>query len=502
MNSELILEMRGMKKTFPGVLAVDSVDLELKRGEILALLGENGAGKSTLMKILSGAYSADEGTILLDGQELKLYTPKDALDRGINVMYQELNNVEGLSIAENVFLGKLPRKGPLGIIDYKALFAKTKALLDELGLPYDPFTPLEKLRVAEKQLVEIAKSVSSDIRVLVMDEPTSALNEEEIRILFDILKKLASQGKSIIYISHRLDEVFEISDRVMVMRDGRRVGLKRTADTNKKELIEMMVGRTIEEMFPIGSREPGEVVFEVEDLSGDDIHDVRFYIRKGEIVGLYGLMGSGRTAIVETLFAARERKTGIVKIRGKKVSASNPYQALKAGIAYLPAERKVDGLVLIHSVKANVSLASLDKIKRKLFLNLGKETRLVSDWIRKLNVKTPSLNAAVESLSGGNQQKVVFSKWMMTDPHVLILNEPTRGIDVGAKVEIYKIIEEFCKKGIAILIVSSELPEIMSICDRIYTVYGGRITAEMKKGEYTQEKLLYSAIGEKTYGHP
>ena len=489
--------MEKIRKRFPGVLAVDDVDLTLHRGEVLALVGENGAGKSTLMKILSGAYEADSGRIVLGGNEMSGYTPHEAIQAGISTMYQELNNVSEMSIAENILLGNMPRrKGFLKFVDYKTMRRKAAELLEKVGLKYDPFYKLNKLTVAEKQLVEIAKAISLELHVLVMDEPTSALNDEEIQILFSIVRKLAEDGKSIIYISHHLDEVFEVSDRVMVLRDGKLVGVKTTNETSKQELVEMMVGRTIDEMYPIGDREIGETIFEVSNVETEHTQISSLAVRRGEIVGLYGLMGAGRTEMVETMFLARERKAGDILLEGKPLKGDSPYQALKAGIAFLPSERKLDGLVLHHSVRNNVSMASIDNIKGKVFLNLREEAEKVNEWVRKLRVKTPSLSIPAESLSGGNQQKVVLSKWMMTEPKVLILNEPTRGIDVGAKVEIYKLMEEFCRRGLGILVVSSELPEIMSICDRIYTVWNGKITAEYAKKDYTQEKLLYGAIGE------
>ena len=497
MSSECVLSMEKIRKRFPGVLAVDDVDLTLHGGEVLALVGENGAGKSTLMKILSGAYEADSGRIVLDGNEMSGCTPHEAIQAGISTMYQELNNVGEMTIAENILLGDMPkRKGFFKLIDYKAMRRKASKLLEKVGLKYDPFYKLNKLTVAEKQLVEIAKAISMELRVLVMDEPTSALNDEEIKILFSIVRKLAEDGKSIIYISHHLDEVFEVSDRVMVLRDGKMVGVKPTNETSKQQLVEMMVGRTIDEMYPIGERKIGKVIFEVRDAVTENTQISHVTVREGEIVGLYGLMGAGRTEMVETMFLARERKKGEILLEGKPVKGDSPYQALKAGVAFLPSERKLDGLVLHHSVRNNVSMASIDKIKGKVFLNLRGEADKVHEWVRKLRVKTPSLSIPAESLSGGNQQKVVLSKWMMTKPKVLILNEPTRGIDVGAKVEIYKLMEEFCHRGLGILVVSSELPEIMSICDRIFTVWNGKITAEYAKNEYTQEKLLYGAIGE------
>ncbi len=496
MDSNIILKMRNITKQFPGVLALDKVDLDLKRGEVLALVGENGAGKSTLMKILSGAYHADDGDIVFEGRPVRNYNPKQAIDMGISIMYQELNYVNDLSIAENIFLGDLPRKGITKRIDYKRLRNDAEKVLKQVGLNYHPFTEIRRLSVAEKQLVEIAKAISKDIKVLVMDEPTSALNEQEIEILFDIIKKLAKQGKSIIYISHRLDEIFVISNRVMVMRDGRNVGVFNTDQTSKSQIVNYMVGREIKDMYPIKRRQIGEKVLEVENLNTEKAVNINFNIRKGEIVGLFGLMGSGRTNIVEAIFGANEKHSGTIKIDGEKVNIANPSMAIRAGIGYVPSERKTDGLVLIQSVKENISLAYIDRFRKKVSLDLKREEVYVKDWVKKLSIKTSDINNEIQTLSGGNQQKVILAKWMMTNPKVLILNEPTRGIDVGAKVEIYKLMEDFCDKGLGIVMISSELPEILAICDRVITICEGRITGEYTQSEISQEKLLLGAIGE------
>lgn len=494
LDPNTILEMTGITKNFPGVLALDDVSLEIKRGEVLALIGENGAGKSTLMKILSGAFSADKGKVIIDGEEIRSYSPKLAIEKGISIMYQELNYVKYVSVAENIFLGMLPRRGLF--IDYKRLKTESEKYLKQVGLNCDPLIEVGNLSIAEKQIVEIAKAISKDFKVLIMDEPTSALNDEETKTLFSIVKKLAKEGKAIIYISHRLDEIFSISDRVMVMRDGRRVGLLKTSDTTKHELIKMMVGREINEMYPMGRREIGECILDVEGLSTNKVKNVSLKVNKGEIVGLFGLMGSGRTNIVESIFGIHKRNNGIIKMFGRDAGIQSPRFAIRAGIGYVPSERKTEGLILGHPVKDNITLTFLDKLIRNGFLNLRKEKIIVKDWVKKLNIKTPHIGTLAESLSGGNQQKIVLAKWMITNPSLLILNEPTKGIDVGAKVEIYKLMEDLCRKGLGILVVSSELPEIMAISDRIITVCEGRVTGEYKKEEVTQEKLLSSAIGE------
>ena len=499
MENKSVLEMKSITKRFPGVLALDKVSLELRRGEIHALIGENGAGKSTLMKILSGAYKADEGDIILNDSPLLNNTPRYAMECGISIIYQELNYVKDLTVAENIYLGAWP-KTKIGTVSYKKLIEDTNALLAEIGLNIKPKMQMDRLSVAEKQLVEIVKSISKNAKIFVMDEPTSALNENEINILFDIVKRLAKEGKSIIYISHRLDEVFRISDRVSVMRDGAMVGTVNTKDTDKFELIRMMVGREIKNMYPIERSEKGENVFEVENLSGTKANDVSFCVRKGEIVGLFGLMGAGRTDIAETIFGSAKKESGTIRVNGKVVSIKNPHDAIRAGLGYVPSERKRDGLILIHSVKENISIASLKRIAHFFVLNLKKERELASQWVSKLDIKTPRLETIADSLSGGNQQKVVLGRWIARTPTVLIMNEPTRGVDVGAKVEIYKLMEEFCKLGLGIVMISSELLEILSISDRVITIYEGKISGEFEGDNITQEKLLIAAMGEEPNG--
>jgi ABC-type sugar transport system ATPase subunit len=492
---EYVLQMKEISKQFPGVLALDKVNLDLKKGEVLALVGENGAGKSTLMKILAGVFGQDSGEILLKGKKVTGYNPRQAIDMGISIMYQELNYYNDISIAENIFAGQLPLKKGLKLIDYKKLKAEAEKYMREVGLQKDPFLYARYLSVAEKQLVEIAKAISKNIEVLVMDEPTASLNDEEIRTLFSIVKKLAGEGKSIIYISHRLDEIFEISQRVMVMRDGQNVGLVNTADSTKNEIVRMMVGRELKDMYPMADRTRGETVLEVENLSSGISQNVSFHVKSGEIVGLFGLMGSGRTAIVEGIFGKTKMTSGSVRVAGKKANINTPNDAIKLGLGYVPSERKIEGLMMIHTVKENITISSLKRFGKWL-IHRGKEKASVRDWIDKVGIKTPSPDTVISSLSGGNQQKVVLAKWMLTDPKVLFMNEPTRGIDVGAKVEVYKLMEGLCDKGLGIVMISSELPEIMAIADRILTVHNGTITGEFDKELYSQEQLLIAALGE------
>lgn len=496
MGSEYRLQMKGISKQFPGVLALDNVDLEIKPGEVLAVIGENGAGKSTLIKILSGALAIEKGEIYLNGEMIPSeITPKDRLDLGVAIIYQELNYLDDMTIAENMFMGDLPVKGLLKAVDYKTLKQDTSNLLKKFELQHDPMTLVGKLTVAEKQMIEILRAVSKDLKVLVMDEPTSALSSSEIKRLFEFIKDLASKGISIIYISHKLDEVMAIADRVQVMRDGKRVGLLDIKDTNTEQLVELMVGREIEDMYPKEEAEIGEIVLEVKGLDCDIAHDISFNVRKGEILGLFGLLGSGRGETVEGIIGKKEMTKGKIFLDGKEVHIGNPIEAKQHGIGYVPSSRKEEGLVLIHSVRYNVSSTYIDSLKKGLTLDTKKEKEIVAEWIEKLRIKVPSMEVQVDSLSGGNQQKVVIAKWLLTNPKVLILNEPTRGIDVGAKVEIYKLMEELCQKGIAIIMVSSELPETIGITDRILVFRDGQIRGEFNRKEFTQKSILQIAVG-------
>ncbi len=497
MSSEYRLQMKNITKQFPGVLALSNVDLEVKKGEILSVIGENGAGKSTLMKILSGALAVEKGEIYLDGVLVPPEkTPKERMDMGIAIIYQELNYLDEMTIAENLFMGNLPLKGKLiKTVDYKKLWQNAKELLTKFDLPYDPFSLVGSLTVAEKQMVEILRAVSKDLKVLVMDEPTSALSETEIVRLYTLIREIASKGVSILYISHKLDEVFEISDNVQVMRDGQRVTYQSIKEVTKEKLVEFMVGREIEDMYPKEVVEIGETVLEVKNLSCQIAKDISFTVRRGEILGLFGLLGSGRTETVEGLIGKRHMCQGSVYLEGKQVKIDDPIAAKKLGIAYVSNDRKKEGLVLIHSVLDNTSVTVIDDLVRGFVIDKKKEAELVNEWVAKLNVKTPNLQVQMDSLSGGNQQKVVIAKWLLINPKVLILNEPTRGIDVGAKVEIYRLMEDLCKKGIAVIMVSSELPETIGIADRILVFKDGTIRGEFMRSEFTQKDILQIAVG-------
>ena len=494
MGSEYRLQMKGVTKQFPGVLALDNVDLEVKAGEVLALIGENGAGKSTMMKILSGALVNDQGEIYLDGE---LVPPeknaRERLDMGIAIIYQELNYLDEMTIAENLFMGELPVKGALKTVDYKKLKQQAQELLKRFDLPYDPFTKVGNLTTAEKQMIEILRAVSKDVKVLVMDEPTSSLSETEVQELYGFIKDLASRGVAIIYISHKLDEVFAVTDKIQVMRDGKRVGYLNTKDTTEEELVELMVGREVSDMYPKVEAEIGDVILEVKHVDCEIAHDISFEVRKGEILGLFGLLGSGRTEAVEGILGKKEMTAGEVYVEGKKVTIKDMIDAKKYGLAYVPASRKDEGLVLMHSVRNNTSITVLDQLGG--IIDKKKETAMIDQWIRKLQIKTPSPDVPVDSLSGGNQQKVVLAKWLAADPKVLIVNEPTRGIDVGAKVEIYKLLEELCQQGIAVVMISSELPETVGIADRILIFKEGEIKGEFNRRDFTQKQILQIAAG-------
>ena len=492
-----ILEMKDITKAFPGIVANDHVNLTLEKGEVLALIGENGAGKSTLMKILSGAQRADSGTITIDGQTLAGYNTREAIDLGIGIVYQELNYLGFLSIAENLYNGRIPTRGRMKKIDYPTLFRNAKAIMEQLGLGHlDPATPVGQLSVAEKQLVEIARAFTREVKILVLDEPTSALSDSETQELFQLIRRFKARGVSIIYISHRLNEIFEVADSVMIMRDGKNVARRRIADTNTDELVRDMVGREITDMYP---KRPnprvGKEVFRVKNLRTAFLKDVCFDVREGEVVGLFGLMGAGRTEICDCIMAVRKYDSAEMTVDGKTYAPGKPSDALQNGVAYVPAERKSEGINAIASVKDNITVANLRKFAPKGIMNLRQEMEIARGWVDKLAIKVPQILAPVETLSGGNQQKVVVAKGLNTEPKLMILNEPTRGVDVGAKVEIYNLINDLCESGKAVLMISSELPEIMAMADRIFVIHEGKITAEVPKSEFSQETLLKYAIG-------
>lgn len=495
MSDQYLLEMRNITKQFPGVLALNKVSLELRAGEVLALLGENGAGKSTLIKILSGAYSPDEGEIWIEQERQNYKTPREANEKGVSIIYQELNYLNDLTVAENIFLNRYPRK-KRGSVDWKGMNAKASEILKTLEVDLSPTRLMHELSVAEKQLVEIAKALSHQMKILIMDEPTSALSEKEALHLMNLVRKLRESGTGIIFISHRLDELFDIADRIMVMRDGERVGVTKTSDATRDELIALMVGRKVSSFYPKREIKKKETVLEVKNISTDFLQDISFSVKKSEILGIFGLMGAGRSELARCIAGIQKMNGGEVFVDGKKISTKRPSDTIHSGIAYVTAERKKDGLILNQSVKENIMTAALDQYSSPLRINRKMEKSVADEWKDKLSIKTPDINTTVNSLSGGNQQKVVLAKWLTTKPKVLILNEPTRGIDVGAKSEIYHLMEDFCEEGLGVVMISSELPEILQLSDRVLVMCEGRLTAEFSKEEMTQERLMQGAVGE------
>ena len=492
--ADRLLEMNSISKRFPGVLALDEVSFNLEEGEVHGLLGENGAGKSTLIKILAGDYSKDEGSIVIRGQEVEFHSPSDSQARGISVIYQELNTLDTLSVAENIFVGNLPRKAGIGTVDWKTLNRNAKTVLDRMLGDINPKKIVGDLTVHEKQIIEIAKAIYKDARILVMDEPTAALGEKDTVSLFNIIRSLKLQGVGVIYISHRLKEIFEITDRVTVLRDGRLIGTEYTKETENEKLITMMVGRELKDMYPKREVPIGEPLIEVKGLNIKGIvEDISFHVRSGEIVGLFGLLGSGRQNIVRAVYGIDECDSGEIHIDGKPVSVDTPASALKKKMGFMPIDRKLEGLALTLTVSNNITMANIDNLGKGTFIDREFERSNAQKWVRDVKIKTPSLETDVNSLSGGNQQKIVLAKLLETGSRVFIMNEPTRGIDVGAKVDIYQMMEKLCENGAGIIMISSELPEMLAMADRILIISKGKITGEYGREEATQEKLLHAA---------
>ena len=495
MEEKLVLQMDSIVKTFPGVKALDGVHLDVRRGEVHALCGENGAGKSTLMKIIAGAQGYTSGHMYVNGEEVVFHSTKDAERKGIAMIYQEFNMVRDLSVAENMYLGRLP-KTPYGAVDWKKLYKDAQEELDRLGLKFDSRTKVRNLSVAESQMTEIAKCLTIGAKVIIMDEPTAALTDEEIRILFKIIAELKAEGISILYISHRMDEIKIITDRVTVMRDGEYVGTLVSKDCTKDDIINMMVGRTIYEDPKTESSVPADapVVLKVEHLqAGKMVQDISFELRKGEILGFSGLMGAGRTETARVIFGADRKESGDIYVNGRKVEIHSPQDAVKAGIGYLSEDRKRYGVVLDKTIAENTTMASLEKFVKGIFINRKSEEATAQDYVERLNTKTPTVNTPTLSLSGGNQQKVVIAKWLVRDCDILIFDEPTRGIDVGAKSEIYHLMNEMAASGKSIIMISSELPEILRMSDRIMVMCEGKKTAEIPIEEASQEVIMQAA---------
>jgi len=490
-----LLRLKRIGKVFPGVIALDNVDFELQKGEVHILLGENGAGKSTLVKIISGAYQKTSGDIFLSGQKIEIKNPKHAQELGISIIYQEFNLVPDLSVAENIFLGREFQLLP-GIIDQKKVHKSARKILDDLGVSIDSRRIVRDLGVAEQQMVEVAKALSLKAKILVMDEPTSALTDKEIKDLFQAIRSLKEKGVSIIYISHRLEELFEIGDKVTVLRDGKYVGMHPISEITKSDLIQMMVNREVNEQFPKQKSNIGEEILRIEGFNKQNIlNNISFSLHRGEILGIAGLLGSGRTELARAIFGADKIDSGKIYVKGKLCQISSPREAISFDIGLLTEDRKNQGLVLNLSLKENVCLPSVERFSKFGIVNSRDENVAVEKYTNELSIKTPSLNQKVMFLSGGNQQKVVVSKWLCCKVDILIFDEPTRGIDVGSKVEIYHLMNKLIANGTAIIMISSELPEILGMSDRILVMHQGRINAEYSAVEATQKNILQSALG-------
>jgi ribose transport system ATP-binding protein/inositol transport system ATP-binding protein len=490
-----LLEMIGVNKRFPGVYALKGVDFNLESGEVHALLGENGAGKSTLMKILGGIYGIDEGEIFIEGKKVQINSVKDAQGYGVSIIHQEIVLVPYLTIAENIYLGREPLNNS-GFIDKKIMFENAQKFLDDFDLGLSSSTLVNDLTVAQKQMIEIIKAISFNSKIIVMDEPTSSLSEKEVDFLFNTIRNLKKKGVGMIYISHRMNELMEITDRITVMRDGEYIGTVVTKQTNVDQLISMMVGRELTNYYIRDFGNSGETVLKVDKLSRKGaIDNVSFELKKGEILGFAGLVGAGRSELMKCIFGLDPFDTGDIYVNGKKVSIKNPNDAINNRIAYVTENRKEEGLFLIESVRFNLTIKILDEFLKFFRVNQRYENNVANNYINELSIKTPSTEQAVGNLSGGNQQKVLISRWLATKPKVLILDEPTRGVDVGAKSEIYSIMNRLIKEGVSIIMVSSELPEVINMSDRVAVMWNGRIQKILSRDQFSQETIMHYATG-------
>ena len=492
--AEELFRMEGISKSFPGVKALDNVSMDVHKGEVLGLVGENGAGKSTLMKILSGVYKADEGAIFIEGQKVIIDSVSKAQALGVGIIMQELNMCGHLSVADNIFIGRAHKKGLF--IDDKRMHAEAKKILDDLGIELSTYSQVSKLSVAQQQMVEIAKAISINSRILVLDEPTATLTEREIEQLFGIIRRLQEKGVGMVYISHRMAELNQICKRVTIIRDGQYIGTKLLNDVTMDELVNMIVGRSLEDKYPKYKREIGEVVLEAKNVRhGKRVNVEHFYVRKGEILGIAGLVGAGRTELMRCVFGADRADSMELVMNGKPIKVNSVIQAIKHGIGYATEDRKRDGLALGLDVKYNTNMAHLMQLSRFGFINDRAGAENAEKYVKLLRTKTPSIHQLCRNLSGGNQQKVVLAKWLCNDVKVLIVDEPTRGIDVGAKYEVYELFNQLSKQGVAIIMISSELPEILGMSDRVLVVHQGEINGELDAKKTTQEEILYLAAG-------
>lgn len=488
---EYVLEMKHIWKQYGGIHALSDVSLELRRGEVLCLCGENGAGKSTLMKILTGVETPTKGEIFLNGKKIFISKPLDAYRNGISIVHQELIQIPEMTIAENIFVGRYEKKG--GFIDYKALRKKTIALMEKLKIYYDPDSKIRQYSVAQRQLIEIMKALSYDSSIIVLDEPTAALTLEETETLYRIIRTLKEEGVSVIFISHRMEDIFAVGDRVYVLKDGKFSGVADVKDVKTPDIIRMMIGRDIGQQFPDKTNTPGEVVLEIKNLTSSKIKDISFMVRSGEVVGFGGLVGAGRTELLQALYGV-DACTGQIIYKGHEIQNKSPKDAIKQGFSMVPEDRKDKGLILAQTIQNNILMPVLDRISHMGFLNRKKEKEIPGKFIRSLNIKTPNAQLKAGMLSGGNQQKVVLAKCLAPVPSVILLDEPTRGVDVGAKAEIYRIINDLACQGYAIIMVSSELTELIAISDRIYVMHEGRISGELDGKTVTEERIMTLAI--------
>jgi methyl-galactoside transport system ATP-binding protein len=490
-KNEYLLQMKHISKAFPGVQALDDVNLNVRPGTVHALMGENGAGKSTLMKCLFGTYKKDSGEILLDGKEIDFTSAKQAMENGVSMVHQELNQVLKRNVMENVWLGRFPKYMP-GVVNHKKMYNDTKALLEDLEINIDPRTLTRDLPVSMRQMMEIAKAVSYNSKIIVFDEPTSSLTEAEVEHRFKIINRVRNEGCGIIYISHKMDEILRISDDITIMRDGKWVSTTPAKDLTMDSIIKQMVGRELTNRFPPKTNKPGEVMLKVENLTGfyNHLKDVNFEVKKGEIFGIAGLDGAGRTEILECLFGYATKLTGDITVNGKKVANKTPKEAKKNGFALLTEERRATGIFGILDIRKNSTICNLKSYKKGFWLS-DKKMKTDTDWvIQSMRVKTPSQDTKIRALSGGNQQKVIIGRWLLTNPDVLLLDEPTRGIDVGAKYEIYQLIINLANDNKAVIMVSSEMPELLGVCDRIMVMSGGRVAGTVDAKTATQEEIL------------
>jgi len=490
MKQEVKLRVSGVEKSFPGVKALSNIEFSVRKGTVHALCGENGAGKSTLMKIINGIYKPDGGQIFIDEKPVKIQNPIQARENGIAMIAQELNYVPELSVEENLFMGRLPVKRTKGV-DWKTLRRKTKEFLEKEELPYTPSQKMKTLTVSEIQMLEIIKAISNEAEIIVMDEPTSAITQKEVDVLFEKIEILRNKGVSIVYISHKMDEVFKIADDITVLRDGEVVASHPASELDIDKVIALMVGRKMENVYPKEEVEVGDKLLEVEGLSSKNVFkDINFHVRKGEIIGFAGLVGAGRTEVMRAIFGLDSFDEGKIIKNKEEIKIKKVPDSIRNNIVMLTEDRRRYGIVPVRSVMENASIASLEKFIYSGYAHLKEERKVVGDYFAKMNVKTPTLDTLIMSLSGGNQQKVLLAKWMLRDPEVLILDEPTRGIDVGAKFEIYKLMTKIVKAGKSVIMVSSELPELIGMCDRVYVMNQGRISGELKREECTQEAIM------------